>query len=159
MARVLLLLALCVLPALVRAARPARNPFVVQGSVYCDTCLAGFETSKTTHIAGAKVRLECKDRKTQDLVYSKEGTTDSTGKYTITVDEDHEDQICDCMLVSSPRKDCRSPSAGRDRARVILTNDNGLVSTTRYANAMGFMAAQPMSGCTELLRLYQEYED
>jgi hypothetical protein len=52
MARVLLLLALCVLPALVRAARPARNPFVVQGSVYCDTCLAGFETSKTTNIAG-----------------------------------------------------------------------------------------------------------
>ena len=52
MARMLLLLALCVLPALVRAARPARNPFVVQGSVYCDTCLAGFETSKTTNIAG-----------------------------------------------------------------------------------------------------------
>jgi hypothetical protein len=52
MARVLFLLALCVLPALVRAARPARNPFVVQGSVYCDTCLAGFETSKTTNIAG-----------------------------------------------------------------------------------------------------------
>ncbi|KAF9682548.1 hypothetical protein SADUNF_Sadunf05G0120400 [Salix dunnii] len=159
MARVFLLLALCVLPALARAARPGRNPFVVQGSVYCDTCLAGFETSKTTYIAGAKVRLECRDRKTQDLVYSKEGTTDSTGKYSITVDEDHKDQICDCMLVSSPRKDCQSPSAGRDRARVILTNNNGLVSTTRYANSMGFMAAQPMSGCTELLRLYQEYED
>ncbi|KAG5232980.1 pollen Ole allergen and extensin family protein [Salix suchowensis] len=136
-------------PALARAARPGRNPFVVQGSVYCDTCLAGFETSKTTYIAGAKVRVECRDRETQDLVYSKEGTTDSTGKYSMTVDEDHKDQICDCMLVSSPRKDCQSPSAGRDRGRL----------PTRYANSMGFMAAQPMSGCTELLRLYQEYED
>ncbi|CAK7347104.1 unnamed protein product [Dovyalis caffra] len=159
MARVFLLLALCVLPALVSAARPGRAPFAVEGLVYCDTCLAGFETSKTTYIAGAKVRLECMDRKTQVLVYSKEETTDSTGKYTINVDEDHKDQICDCMLVSSPWKNCRAPSAGRDRARVILTNYNGLVSTTRYANSMGFMAAQPMSGCTELLRTYQEYED
>ncbi|KAJ6379687.1 hypothetical protein OIU76_016354 [Salix suchowensis] len=48
----------------------------------------------------------------------------------MTVDEDHKDQICDCMLVSSPRKDCQSPSAGRDRGRVILTNNNGLVSAT-----------------------------
>nr|ABK92993.1 unknown [Populus trichocarpa] len=159
MARVFMLLALCVLPALVSAARPGRNTFSVQGLVYCDTCLAGFETPKTTYIAGSKVKVECRDRKTQDLVYSKEGTTDSTGKYIITVDEDHKDQICDAMLVSSPRKDCSSPSAGRDRARVILTSYNGLVSTTRYANSMGFMAAQPMSGCTELLRSYQEFDN
>jgi len=52
MARVFMLLALCVLPALVSAARPGRNPFSVQGLVYCDTCLAGFETPKTTYIAG-----------------------------------------------------------------------------------------------------------
>uniref|UniRef100_A0A6N2MYW4 Pollen-specific protein C13 n=1 Tax=Salix viminalis TaxID=40686 RepID=A0A6N2MYW4_SALVM len=155
MARVFLLLALCVLPALV-SARPGRNPYAVQGRVYCDTCLAGFETPKTTLIAGARVKLECRDRKTQDLVYSKEGTTGSTGTYTITVDEDHRDQVCDAMLVSSPRKDCSSPSSGRDRARVILTSYIRLASTTRYANSMGFMAAQPMSGCTELLRSYQE---
>lgn len=103
--------------------------------------------------------MECKDRKTLDLVYSKEGTTDSTGTYAITVDEDHKDQFCDSVLVSSPHLDCRSPSSGRDRARVILTSANGLASTTRYANAMGFMKDTPMSGCTELLRSYLEYED
>lgn len=110
-------------------------------------------------VAGAKVRVECKDRKTMDLLYSKEGTTDSTGTYKIYVNEDHEDQLCDAMLVSSPQSDCKSPSAGRDRARVILTRYNGIASDNRFANAMGFMKEEPMSGCTELLRQYQEYED
>ncbi|EEF48468.1 pollen-specific protein C13 [Ricinus communis] len=159
MARAILLLALCVLPALVAAARPARNPFEVEGRVYCDTCRAGFETSKTTYVAGAKVRVECKDRKTMELVYSKEGTTDSTGTYRIHVDEDHQDQLCDAMLVSSPQHDCMKPSSGRDRARVILTNNNGIVSNKRYANSIGFMKEDAMSGCFELLRQYQEYED
>ncbi|KDP32694.1 hypothetical protein JCGZ_11986 [Jatropha curcas] len=159
MARLVLLLALCVLPAIVSAARPARNPFEVEGRVYCDTCRAGFETPKTTYIAGAKVRLECKDRKSMELVYSKEGTTDSTGTYKIYVDDDHADQLCDAVLVSSPKKDCRSPSSGRDRARVILTSYNGIASNKRFANAIGFEKDDIESGCTELLRQYQEYED
>ncbi|OAY23327.1 protein DOWNSTREAM OF FLC [Manihot esculenta] len=159
MARTLLLLALVVLPALVSAARPARNPFELEGRVYCDTCRAGYETAKTTYIAGAKVRVECKDRKTMDLVYSKEGTTDSTGTYKIYIDEDHQDQLCDAMLIRSPIKDCNSPSSGRDRARVILTGYNGIASNKRFANAMGFMKDEAISGCTELLRQYQEYEE
>lgn len=52
MARVLILLALCVLPALVTAARPARNPYLVHGRVYCDPCRAGFETSASSYIEG-----------------------------------------------------------------------------------------------------------
>lgn len=52
MVRLFLVLGLCVLPALVSAARPARNPLMVQGRVYCDNCRAGFETSKTTYIPG-----------------------------------------------------------------------------------------------------------
>lgn len=160
MAKLLLLLALCALSALVATAgRPARNPFQVIGRVYCDTCRAGFETSKTTYIAGAKVRIECAERKTQKLVYSQEGTTDSTGTYKINVNEDHGDETCDAMLVSSPHPLCRLVSAGRDRARVILTGFNGIASNTRFANSMGFTMEQPMSGCTELLRQYQEYED
>ncbi|KAJ4701295.1 Pollen-specific protein [Melia azedarach] len=108
MARTLLLIALCILPALVSASRPTRNPFVVQGRVYCDTCRAGFETPATTYIAGAKVKVECKDRKTAELLYSKEGKTDSTGTYKIFVTEDHEDQFCDAILVSSPQTDCKT---------------------------------------------------
>ncbi|GLT64299.1 hypothetical protein SLA2020_368030 [Shorea laevis] len=61
MARRVLLFVLCVLlPALmVSASRPARSPFVVKGRVYCDTCRAGFETSATTFIAGARPQHDC----------------------------------------------------------------------------------------------------
>ena len=52
MARVIILFALIMLPALALASRPVRTPFVVRGKVFCDTCLAGFETSATTYIPG-----------------------------------------------------------------------------------------------------------
>ncbi|KAH7567786.1 hypothetical protein ACOSQ2_010374 [Xanthoceras sorbifolium] len=159
MARTLLLIALCVLPALVSAARPARNPFLVQGRVYCDTCRCGFETSATTYIPGAKVKVECKDRKTSDVVYSREGTTDSTGTYKISVAEDHEDQYCDAILVSSSQRDCKNVSPGRDRARVILTRYNGIASESRYANSIGFEKEEAVSGCAEILRTYQEDDE
>ncbi|PSS17411.1 Protein DOWNSTREAM OF FLC like [Actinidia chinensis var. chinensis] len=160
MARLMLVMALCVLPALVIATRPVANPLILEGQVYCDTCRAGFETSATTPIAGAKVRVECKDRKTEELLYTIDSTTDSTGKYKIVVREDHGDQLCDCNLVSSPQSDCATVDPGRDRARVILTRNNGMASNNRFANAMGFMRDQPMSGCHQLLQQYQqEYED
>ncbi|XP_021896091.1 major pollen allergen Lol p 11-like [Carica papaya] len=159
MAKVLLLMALCILPALVTAARPARNPYTVEGRVYCDTCRAGFETNAVTPIHGATVRVECQDRRTMEVVYTKEGKTDASGTYKIRVDEDHQDEICDAVLVRSSQINCSEPSAGRDRARVVLTNNNGIVSNTRYANAMGFDIDEVMSGCTQVLQQYQEVDD
>ncbi|KAG2709271.1 hypothetical protein I3760_05G230600 [Carya illinoinensis] len=161
MATKVFLFALCaILPALiVSAGRPARNPFIVRGKVYCDTCRAGFETSATTYIPGAKVRIECKDRNTMQLLYSKEGTTDSTGTYSILVAEDHEDQLCDAMLVSSSQHDCATASPGRERARVILTGYNGIASNNRFVNAMGFMKEEALSGCAEVLKQYQEDDE
>lgn len=50
--RVALLVFLCVLPAMVSAIRPAKNPFCLKGRVVCDPCRAGYETSAITHIAG-----------------------------------------------------------------------------------------------------------
>lgn len=52
MAKLIVLFALCVLPALAVATRPMKTPFTVEGKVYCDTCRAGFETSATTYIPG-----------------------------------------------------------------------------------------------------------
>lgn len=52
MAKVLLLIALCVLPALVSASRVLNNPLVVQGQVFCDRCRAGFETEKARNMGG-----------------------------------------------------------------------------------------------------------
>ncbi|XP_022768292.1 major pollen allergen Lol p 11-like [Durio zibethinus] len=159
MAKILLLIALCVLPALVSATRMVNNPLVVQGHVYCDRCRAGFETSKTRNMAGAKVKVECSDRKTGQVVYKREGYTDSTGQYKIVVSEDHLDQICDAVLLKSSQPECAKMAPGRERARVILTNYNGIASNNRYANALIFMADEPDAGCAEIMKLYQEEDE
>lgn len=108
---------------------------------------------------GAKVRIECKDSKTLGIKYSAEGVTDSTGTYKITVAYDRGDEICDAVLVSSPDPFCSAPNKGRDRARVILTRANGLISDTRFANNMGFLRKQPLGGCTQLLKMYLDTDE
>ncbi|XP_062149197.1 protein DOWNSTREAM OF FLC-like [Alnus glutinosa] len=153
-----LLLALCVLPALV-STRQLGNPFRVRGRVYCDTCRCGFETSASTYISGARVRIECKDRKSLQVVYSVEGETNSDGTYEILVEDDHEDQMCQSLLVSSPIADCKSADPGRDRATVVLTRYNGCLNDQRFANAMGFLKDQPLSGCPKLLKQYLETDE
>jgi hypothetical protein len=161
MAKLTFAFALCVLfsAAIVSAGRPNRIPLAIRGRVYCDTCKAGFETSATTYIKDARVRVECKDRKTLVLLYSKEATTDHSGTYEILVDDDHEDQMCDCLLVHSPQNDCSKLAPGRDRARVVLTRYNGIVSDTRFANAMGFVKDEADAGCTQVLKQYQEADE
>lgn len=52
---VLLGMALASFPSAASASRdlrPRRAGFVVRGRVWCDTCLAGFETPASTYIAG-----------------------------------------------------------------------------------------------------------
>ncbi|KAA3449623.1 hypothetical protein CXB51_010969 [Gossypium anomalum] len=159
MAKLLLFIALFVVPCLVSATRMVKNPLVVQGQVYCDHCRAGFETPKTRNMAGAKVKVVCSNRKTGDVVYEKEGHTDSTGQYKIAVSEDHLDEICDAVLVKSSQPECAEMSPGRERARVVLTNFNGISSNTRFANAMGFMANKAEAGCAEVMKVYQEEDD
>ncbi|OVA14627.1 Pollen Ole e 1 allergen/extensin [Macleaya cordata] len=160
--RMLVLFALCVFPALISASRPVQNDqdsLLVRGKVYCDTCQAGFETTACNFVAGAKVKLECKDRKTLKLLHRVDAVTDKTGSYEIKVAADHGDQLCETALVSSPDRYCAKFAPGRERARVILTSNNGIVSNVRYANNMGFMADQPMAGCAQVLKQYQEDED
>ncbi|XP_042515378.1 pollen-specific protein C13-like [Macadamia integrifolia] len=110
-------------------------------------------------IAGARVRVECKDRETLKVAYHVDGVTDTTGTYRITVADDHEDELCESVLISSPQTDCTAKTPGRDRSRVILTNNNGIISNIRNANAMGFTKDTALSGCTQLLKQYQEYDE
>ncbi|KAK8691904.1 hypothetical protein V6N13_075397 [Hibiscus sabdariffa] len=159
MTKIVLFVALCVVPSLVSATRMMNNPLVVQGQVYCDHCRAGFETPKTRNMAGAKVKVVCSDRKSGEVVYEREGHTDSTGQYKIPVAEDHLDEICDAVLVKSSQPECAQITPGRERARVILTNFNGIASNTRFANAMGFMADQAEAGCAQVMMSYQEDDD
>ncbi|GAB2224275.1 hypothetical protein Droror1_Dr00005027 [Drosera rotundifolia] len=145
--------------ASVCAARPAADPYSVEGRVYCDTCQAGFETSATTYIEGAKVRVDCTDRHTQELLYTAEGTTDSTGQFKILIREDQGDRVCDTILINSPQNDCKLADPGRDRSRVILNSNNGMISRRRFANSLGFVKDQPLAACAQVLQQYQLTDD
>ncbi|XVE83175.1 hypothetical protein DITRI_Ditri16bG0066700 [Diplodiscus trichospermus] len=147
--KLFLLFAICVLPMLVNA---STEPFLIIGKVYCDACLAGFETSKCSYIPGARVEIKCYDRNTLNLKYSIGALTDSTGTYRITVEDDHEDQLCYVNLVSSPIAGCKNVDPRRNKATVILTRGNGAVSKINHANAMGFLQDKPTAGCEELLK-------
>ncbi|KAF5763319.1 hypothetical protein HanXRQr2_Chr15g0678871 [Helianthus annuus] len=154
MVKLLVIFALCLLPALSIAATLTDSPFRLKGRVYCDTCRAGFETSVTKYLAGAKVKVECRDRDSLNLRYTLEAVTDASGTYEMTVNSDHGDQKCECTLVSSPDPECKEPNIGRNRATVILTRNNGMNQNARYANAMGFLKTTPLAGCTELIKSY-----
>ncbi|KAL2531359.1 Pollen Ole e 1 allergen and extensin family protein [Abeliophyllum distichum] len=156
MAKLVVFLALCMLPA-IAIAHFAGNPFLVKGRVYCDTCRCGYETSASKYLAGVAVKIECRYK--DKITYRIEGVTDSTGSYNILVHGDRGDDVCDAMLVKSSDPECGMPNGGRDRARVILTRNNGMTSDTRFANAMGFLKNEPLSSCPQILQKYQEAED
>lgn len=104
--------------------------------------------------------VECRDRLNPDnVVYTKKARTDSTGTYNILVNEDHTDQLCNTKLISSPQTDCNEAAPGRDEARVILTRNNGIASDKRFANSLGYMKNEAESGCTEILKQYQEFDE
>ncbi|XP_047965711.1 major pollen allergen Lol p 11-like [Salvia hispanica] len=155
----ILLLLLAAFVASASAGHFASDSFLLQGSVYCDTCRCGYETSASKYLSNAVVRLECRARANSELTYTKEAVTNSAGKYKMLVESDRADDFCDTVLVSSPDPECNSPDAGRDRARVILTNNNGMNSRTRYANALGFVKRTPLASCTQILQQYQESEE
>ncbi|KAL3514085.1 hypothetical protein ACH5RR_026802 [Cinchona calisaya] len=134
-------------------------PMILQGRVYCDTCRAGFETDATTYMPGAKVRVECRNKETQEIHFTKEGITDSTGTYKIVIKEDRLDNICDVKLISSSQHDCASPDPARERSRVILTAYNGIASNHRFANSLGFFKDVALKGCDEILEKYLENDD
>ncbi|KAF2284072.1 hypothetical protein GH714_018792 [Hevea brasiliensis] len=110
-------------------------------------------------LAGARVRIECQDRETLQLKYNVEGVTDSTGTYQIKVEDDHQDQLCYATLVSSPVANCRTADRGRSRAEVILTRNNGAISDLHFANSLGYLREEPLSGCAELLKQLLESDE
>ncbi|KAK7301247.1 hypothetical protein RJT34_12108 [Clitoria ternatea] len=155
--RIAFVAVLCFLPAMVSAIRPVKT-FYVKGRVYCDPCRAGFETSATTYIAGAEVMLQCKDKKTNDIVYRKVVKTDSKGAYTIFVDGHQANQNCDARLVSSPQRDCKEPTPGRDHSRVILNRYNGIATSDRFVNNFGFMKKKVASVCARIFKQYRDFD-
>ncbi|XP_077210552.1 major pollen allergen Lol p 11-like [Tasmannia lanceolata] len=149
--------ALCFLSALGIAC--ANTNFLIEGRVYCDTCRAGFETDATYYIPGAKVKLECVQRNDHKITFIREAVTDNTGSYKIEAPDDHQEEICEVVLVSSPVAGCNELKVGRDRARILLTENSGIVSNNRYANALGFYKTTTLQICPTLLAKYYTNED
>ncbi|KAK9713440.1 hypothetical protein RND81_06G027100 [Saponaria officinalis] len=135
------------------------EPYKVTGKVYCDTCRCGFETNVTTYIHGAIVELQCYDKSHTTIVFRNETVTTVGGQFTFVVSQDHGDQYCDAVLKWSPLKRCKIVDPGRDRARVIVTNSNGIKSYRRYANNMGFFADKALPICGKLLKYYLHFDD
>ncbi|XP_050216570.1 olee1-like protein [Mercurialis annua] len=129
--------------------------FVVEGKIYCDTCRIQFITKLTTYLKGAKVRLECMEREGGAITFSAEAETDATGAYQIPVVGDHEEEICKITLLSSPDADCneikKDPWA-KKAAQITLTSNNGIASSVRAANPIGFMKKQALPECIGVLR-------
>ncbi|KAG6397469.1 hypothetical protein SASPL_143636 [Salvia splendens] len=159
MARFLLIfVAACFVPAMANA-RFVSEAFHLQGSVYCDTCRCGYETDATEYMAGATIRIECRGKDSDKITFTTEAVTGPDGRWSVDVTSDLGDDTCDAVLVKSANPECATPNAGRDRARVILTRNNGMTSNIRYANNMGFLKRTPLANCAQILQKYQETEE
>ncbi|KAL5997889.1 hypothetical protein ACLOJK_008821 [Asimina triloba] len=128
------------------------DPLFVEGIVYCDTCRAGFETRLSEPLEGAKVKLECRSLVNNEITITKEALSNSSGLYHIPVETDHEEDLCEVIAVESPREDCNKCNPGRDRARILLTRNVGIVSNVRHANPLGYMKNDIIEGCTQVLK-------
>lgn len=105
--------------------------------------------------AGAKVRLECRDREGGSITLSSEADTDEQGRYNIPVEGDHEEEVCEVILVKSPNDDCNEISNelhAKLSARISLTNNNGIAGPHRIPNPLGFMKKEADPQCAEVLK-------
>ncbi|XP_010428908.1 PREDICTED: major pollen allergen Lol p 11-like [Camelina sativa] len=163
MAKLVMLLVLCILPAIAVAARRGsigKNTMVVEGRTYCDTCKFGFETPESSYfIPGATVKLVCKHRQTMEEVYTDVAVSDKKGNYKFVVHDDHKDEMCDVLLVKSSDKSCGKISVGREKSRVILNHYSGIASQIRHANNMGFEKDVSDIFCSALFQKYMVDED
>ncbi|KAL2930876.1 Pollen allergen Che a 1 [Bienertia sinuspersici] len=137
------------------------NHYKVQGMVYCDTCRIQFISRASTMLEGATVRLECRNITAGTETFKSEAVTDKLGMYSIKVDGDFEDDICQIVLVKSSDKECSeipNDVYAKQAAKVTLTNNNGESSDVRNANALGFMRKQPLPECPEVLKELDMYD-
>ncbi|KAK4399225.1 Pollen allergen Che a 1 [Sesamum angolense] len=131
MARLAIVLAgaLCLL-SLAQLANSQQPQFTVKGRVFCEVCRANFINKFSKPMAGAEVKLECKDEESGIVTYS------------------------------SSQSDCAEiPVDGLGEipaAEITLTANNGFHDEFRYANALFFTKKEAQPECEEL---YKELEE
>ncbi|KAI4374678.1 hypothetical protein MLD38_012645 [Melastoma candidum] len=139
--------ALC-LSSLLGSANCQSNNLHAIGKVVCDPCRVSFETTVSYPLAGSHVRLECFNRTSGAFTYAAEAKTDANGKYQLTVEGDHEEEICEVHAVNSSDPKCNSliPDAIKN-ARISLTKNNGVTDSSRYANHLFFAPEKSLENC------------
>lgn len=125
----------------------------VEGSVYCDTCRTQFMTRLSSYIAGATVRLECREVGSGKVTLSKEAVTDGSGRYSVEIEGDREDESCQVVLVKSSDPECSEIGSSfmNEAAKVSITRNNGIVSPVLSANPLGFLHRKPLPECGAVL--------
>ncbi|KAF3662132.1 anther-specific protein LAT52 [Capsicum chacoense] len=147
---IVLLSALCIL-AIANFAVAEPEVFNVEGNVFCDTCRLGFVTPLSDAIEGATVRLQCRDMATYKEKFTTEGKTDATGKYSLRVEGDHENDICEVTLVKSPKENCAEIVSDLVSSRIVCSKNVGMHNAVRFANPLLFHKDKPVQGCRELI--------
>ncbi|MCD7460891.1 Anther-specific protein lat52 [Datura stramonium] len=151
MAKAIVLLSAVCLLAIANFAVAEFEIFDVEGQVLCDTCRLGFVTSLSSAIEGATVRLTCRNIETKNETFTTEGKTDYIGKYKLTVEGDHENDICEISLVNSPKEDCKEIVPEFITNRVVCSKNVGMHNAVRFVNPLFFRKDAPINGCKELV--------
>ncbi|KAI4296940.1 hypothetical protein L6164_036857 [Bauhinia variegata] len=141
----------------------ALDRFFVKGSVYCDTCRIQFPTRISEPMPSATVRVECREFEgSTNITFSKDTQTDEKGTYSVEVDGDHEEELCEVVLVKSPRSDCSEIDKEAhlaQSAKISITGNNGIVSNVRNANPLGFLKKEKSPDCKAVLEELGIHED
>lgn len=96
--------------------------------------------------------MECHNRTSGALTLSAEAVTDKSGEYTLAVEGDHEEEICELRVVESSDPECSTLLEGAvHNARVALTNKNGVVQAVRFANPLAFTKKVSLANCPQVL--------
>lgn len=97
------------------------------------------------------MRLECTNIETKAVTYSVEGVTGERGHYSLQVQGDHANEICEVRVVKSPREDCSEPMSDFEKSRIVCTDNDGMHAAVRFANPIGFMTKTADAQCTPVL--------
>uniref|UniRef100_A0A804RJ25 Pollen-specific protein C13 n=1 Tax=Zea mays TaxID=4577 RepID=A0A804RJ25_MAIZE len=87
------------------------------------------------------------------------GFVTNVTEYIAGAKDSHEEDICQVVLVASPRKDCDEVQALRDRAGVLLTRNVGISDSLRPANPLGYFKDVPLPVCAALLKQLDSDDD
>lgn len=88
---------------------------------------------------------------THNETFTTEGKTDGIGKYTLKVEGDHENDICEVTLVNSPKDDCKEVVPDMVNNRVICSKNVGMHNAVRFVNPLFYQKDKPIDGCAKLV--------